>query len=44
MHLNKNDFPNAEQITRKTISVPVYPSLADGEIEKIKAAIDKIYD
>jgi len=27
-----------------TISVPVYPSLADGEIEKIKAAIDKIYD
>lgn len=44
MHLNKNDFSNAEQITRKTISVPIYPSLTDGEIEKIKTAIDKIYD
>jgi len=44
MRLTKNDFPNAEQMTRKTISVPIYPSLTDEEIEKIKNAIDKIYD
>ena len=43
LHLNKNDFPNAENITKKTISVPIYPSLSDEEIEKIKKAIDKIY-
>ncbi len=43
LHLNRNDFPNAEKITQKTISVPVYPSLNSEEIEKIKKTIDKIY-
>jgi dTDP-4-amino-4,6-dideoxygalactose transaminase len=43
LHLDREDFPNAENITKKTISVPIYPSLSDEEIEKIKKAIDKIY-
>lgn len=43
LHLNKNDFPNAENITRKTISVPIYPSLTNGEVEKVEKAICSIY-
>jgi perosamine synthetase len=43
LHLNKNDFLTAEKITQKTISVPIYPSLTDEEVEKIKKTIHKIY-
>lgn len=43
LHLSTNDFPNAEEMTKKTISIPIYPSLNDGEVSKIKEAIDKIY-
>jgi dTDP-4-amino-4,6-dideoxygalactose transaminase len=43
LHLNKNDFPNAEEITRITISIPIYPSLTNGEVEKVEKAICRIY-
>lgn len=43
LHLNINDFPNAEKMTNKTISIPIYPSLNDDEVSKIKDAVDKIY-
>lgn len=41
--LDRNDFKNSESITKKTISVPIYPSLANGQILRIKKAIEKIY-
>lgn len=41
--LNRNYFPNSESITQKTISIPIYPSLSNNEIIKIKKAINKIY-
>lgn len=43
LHFDKEDFPNAERITKKTISVPIYPSLTDEKILKIEKAIDNIY-
>lgn len=43
LHLNKNNFLNAEKITYKTISIPIYPSLTDEEIIKIKKTMNKIY-
>jgi len=42
LHLNRNDFPNAKQITRKMISVPICSSLTNEEVEEIKKAVDKI--
>lgn len=41
--LNRDNFPNSESITQKTVSIPIYPSLSDNEIIKIKKAINKIY-
>ena len=41
--LDRNSFKNAESISQKTISVPVYPSLTSEQILRIKKAIDKIY-
>lgn len=43
LDLPRSDFPNAERITKKTISVPIYPSLKDEEIKKVKGAIEKVY-
>jgi dTDP-4-amino-4,6-dideoxygalactose transaminase len=43
LRLNKSDFPNAENMTKKTISVPIYPSLTDEKILKIEKTIDNIY-
>jgi perosamine synthetase len=41
--LSGKRFQNAEAITGKTVSIPIYPSLNNDEISKIKNAIDKIY-
>ena len=43
LHLGRENFPNAENMTKKTISVPIYPSLRDEEVLKIKNILDKIY-
>ena len=43
LHLDCNHFPNAEKMSHSTISVPVYPSLTDVEIEVIEKSIDNIY-
>ena len=35
----KSNFPNALELSKKTVSLPIYPSLTDEEIEIIiKAA------
>jgi dTDP-4-amino-4,6-dideoxygalactose transaminase len=44
LNLNKGDFPNAENMTKRTISIPIFPSLNDDDVEKIAHAIGKIYD
>jgi dTDP-4-amino-4,6-dideoxygalactose transaminase len=43
LHLDRNDYPIAERTSKKTISVPIYPSLPDKEVGTIKKAIRKIY-
>jgi perosamine synthetase len=44
LNLNKGNFPNAEKMVKLTISIPIFPSLTDDDIEKISHAIGKIYD
>jgi perosamine synthetase len=39
----KDRFPNAEKITEKTVSLPIFPSLDNDEIVKIKSTIEMIY-
>lgn len=41
--LDKSLFPQAEYMSRSTISIPLYPSLTDLEVEIIEKAIDTIY-
>ncbi len=36
---NPQDFPVSEKITKTTLSLPIYPSLSDKEIRKIKSAL-----
>lgn len=43
LHIDSHRFPNAEFMSRSTISVPVYPSLTDAEVEIIEKSIDTIY-
>jgi perosamine synthetase len=43
LHLNSHDYPHAEKMSRSTISVPIYPSLSDVEVEIIEKSIDTIY-
>ena len=43
LYLNRSNFPNAENISNKTISVPIYPSLNASQIEYVKDAIMEIY-
>jgi len=35
MNINKKDFPEAEKYYKEAISIPIFPSLKDKEIEKI---------
>lgn len=43
LQINKKEFPNSEKICKETISIPIYPSLANEEIRKIRKAIEKVY-
>ncbi|MFA4848770.1 MAG: DegT/DnrJ/EryC1/StrS aminotransferase family protein [Methanoregula sp.] len=43
LHLDSHDYPHAEQMSRSTISIPIYPSLTDIEIKIIEKSIDTIY-
>jgi perosamine synthetase len=43
LHLDSHNYPHAEKMSRSTISVPIYPSLTDVEIEIIEKSIDIIY-
>ncbi len=36
------DFPIAERIGASTISLPLYPSLTDGELERVIAAVTRV--
>jgi dTDP-4-amino-4,6-dideoxygalactose transaminase len=38
----EGDFPNAELIGRRTISLPLYPSLRDEEIEYVAETVKKV--
>jgi dTDP-4-amino-4,6-dideoxygalactose transaminase len=42
-HLNRDDFPNSDLMSRLTISILGYPSLTDTEIEVIEKSIDTVY-
>lgn len=39
-----SQYYEAERVSGMTVSVPVYPSLTEEEVSKIKRCIDKIYD
>jgi perosamine synthetase len=43
LQIDPHRFPNAEKLTHSTISIPVYPSLTDDEIQIIESSIDTIY-
>jgi perosamine synthetase len=32
-------YPNAQALARSTISLPIYPSLGDGEVDRIAAVL-----
>lgn len=44
LKLNPLDFPNAEGIVKKTISIPIFPSLKEEEILRICKAMDEILE
>ena len=35
LQLNPEKFPNAERIARTTLSLPVYPAMADHDVETV---------
>ncbi|MHC4256271.1 MAG: DegT/DnrJ/EryC1/StrS family aminotransferase, partial [Planctomycetota bacterium] len=35
LDLNKNDYPNTERVYQKCVSVPIYPSIKESEIESV---------
>lgn len=41
-HLNETDFPNAERIWDRTVSLPIYPDLTDSDLLYICKTIIKI--
>lgn len=43
LHLDSHDYPHAEKISRSSISLPIYPSLTDVEVEIVEKSIDSIY-
>lgn len=38
-HLHEGQFPNAERICRRTVTLPLYPSLKDEEVEYVIQAV-----
>jgi len=43
IYLNLPGFPHTQEVWHKTISIPLYPSLREDEIEKIIAAVKEIF-
>jgi len=43
IYLNLSGFPRTTEAWQKTISIPLYPSLTEKEIEKIVAAVKEIF-
>ncbi len=43
IYLNLPGFPHTQEAWQKTISIPLYPSLREDEIEKIIAAVREIF-
>jgi dTDP-4-amino-4,6-dideoxygalactose transaminase len=43
IYLNLSGFPHTLEAWHKTISIPLYPSLREDEIEKIVAAVKEIF-
>ena len=41
--LNLPDCPNAAEAWEKTLSIPLYPSLTDEEIERIIGAVKDVF-
>jgi dTDP-4-amino-4,6-dideoxygalactose transaminase len=40
--LSPDDFPVALRVFRSTVSLPIYPSLADGEVARVVAAVREV--
>jgi len=40
--LKRKDFPVTEEVLKKTLSVPIYPSLTDEEVEKVIKAVSEV--
>jgi dTDP-4-amino-4,6-dideoxygalactose transaminase len=38
----KNDFPTAEKFHKETISIPMYPTLSDEDLEKVIEVLKNI--
>jgi dTDP-4-amino-4,6-dideoxygalactose transaminase len=43
VYLNLSGFPHTQEAWQKTISIPLYPSLREEEIEKIVAVVKEIF-
>ena len=41
---NKGDFPHAESVFRKIVSIPLFPSLTEEEIERVINAVYSFFD
>jgi dTDP-4-amino-4,6-dideoxygalactose transaminase len=35
------DFPNAEDIGRRTVTLPLFPAMQDSDVERVCAALDE---
>jgi len=42
LKLDRKDFPNAEEATKTTLSLPMYPALIKEEVNRITAALDSL--
>ncbi len=38
----KGDFPNTEYLFERLISLPIYPSMTDVDVEKVASAVEKV--
>ncbi len=42
LHLPKNEFPNAENISCTTLSLPIFPGLTEDNVKQILVALDAV--
>ncbi len=40
----EGDFPIAERVGRETVTLPLFPAMADGDVERVCAAITAIFE